>query len=374
KGYLLVWASGKDRTDPARPLHTNFKLADEGEYLGLVDPDGMTIASDFGSAFPAQTADVSYGVPPAGGSDTYLMPTPGAANELPPPVVANVQFDHDRGLYTSPFSLALSTATSGASIRYTTDGSMPTMTTGTLYTAPMLIDTTTVVHAVGYKSGSTSTAVLDASYIFPAMVLQQPEEIAGYPEPEEAINNPGPHEIDVPLTYGMDPAIVNDPQSAQQALQGLSQIPSLSIGVDPGSIFGSSGFYDTPRDVDGPTIPMSFEFIDPNHPQNNVGVGAGISAHGDQGLKRSFHIHFSGKYGASKLKDPIFDAAAFGSDNATDEFTDLILRAGNHSSWANMSDPLHSTYTEDEYVRDTQIAMTGQGTHGMFVQLYINGI
>src|SRR6185437_4221636 len=85
KGYLLVWASGKDRTDPARPLHTNFKLADEGEYLGLVDPDGMTIASDFGSAFPAQTADVSYGVPPAGGSDTYLMPTPGAANELPPP-------------------------------------------------------------------------------------------------------------------------------------------------------------------------------------------------------------------------------------------------------------------------------------------------
>src|SRR3954463_16258807 len=37
KGYLLVWASNKDRVDPAKPLHTNFKLAEEGEYLGLID-------------------------------------------------------------------------------------------------------------------------------------------------------------------------------------------------------------------------------------------------------------------------------------------------------------------------------------------------
>src|SRR5439155_17040686 len=117
----------------------------------------------------------------------------------------------------------------------------------------------------------------------------------------------------------------------------------LSIGVNPNNIFGSSGFYDTPRHEDVPAIPISFEFIDPNHPQNNIGVNAGISEHGDQGVKRSFHIHFSGKYGPSKLKDPIFDSAPFrggGGSSATDEFTDLILRAGNNSSWANMSAPL----------------------------------
>ncbi len=375
KGYLLVWASGKDRTDPTKPLHTNFKLADEGEYLGLVHPDGVTIASDFGTQFPAQTADVSYGVPPGGGADTYLMPTPGAANELPTPVVADVQFDHARGLYTSAFNLALSTATSGASIRYTTDGTMPTTTTGTLYTGPISIDTTTVVHTIGYRAGSTSTAVLDESYIFPAKVLQQPESIPGYPNPPESINNPGPNEIDVPLTYGMDPKIVNDPQYAQAALDGLLQIPTISVGVDPGSIFGSGGFYDTPRDADVPNVPISFEYIDPNNTNDNIGVNAGIEGHADQELKRSFHIHFSTKDGGpGKLKDSIFDSASFGGDGATDEFTDLILRAGNHSSWTNVSDPLHSTYTEDEYVRDTQIAMTGQGTHGTFVQLYINGI
>ena len=375
-GYLLVWASGKNRTNPLQPLHTNFAIKESGEYLGLIEPDGVTIASDFGKAFPAQSTDVSYGVPPGGGADDFLTPTPGGPNTRGK-FVSSIQFDHDRGLYTGPFNLALSTATPGALIRYTTDGSMPTTTTGTLYTGPIPMNNTTVVHALGYIDflpGWTSTAVLEASYIFPAKVLQQPENIPGYPNPPESINNPGPHEIDVPLTYGMDPNIVNDPQYAQQALQGLSQIPTLSVGVDPDSIFGSSGFYDTPRDANGPTIPISFEWIDPNHPENNIGVGAGISGHGDQSLKRSFHIHFGNKYGPSRLNASLFDSAPFGDDSATDEFTDLILRAGNHRTWTNVSAPLRTTYTEDEYVRDTQIAMTGQGTHGMFVQLYINGI
>ena len=104
-------------------------------------------------------------------------------------------------------------------------------------------------------------------------------------------------------------------------------------------------------------------------------MNAGISEHSDPSLKRSFHIHFGTKYGGpSKLTDPVFDSAPFGGSSATDEFTDLILRAGNHSSWAYISAPSKTTYTEDEYVRDTQIAMTGQGTHGTFVHLYINGI
>jgi Ca2+-binding RTX toxin-like protein len=288
--------------------------------------------------------------------------------------VADVQFDHYRGLYSRRFRLGLSTATSGALIRYTTDGSMPTPTTGTLYTNPFLIDNTTVVHAMAYKAGLTSTPVHAESYIFPANVLRQPELIPGYPNPPEPINNPGPNAVNVPLTYGMDPKIVNDPQYAQQALDGLSQIATLSIGVDAGNIFGPSGFYDTPRDVNGPKVPISFEYIDPNNPGINLGVGAAITAHSKEKLKRSFHIHFSSKFGPSKLNAPIFDNAPFGGSSATSEFDDLILRAGNNRSWATTGWPSKTTYTEDEYVRDTQIAMTGQGVHGTFVHLYINGI
>src|SRR5690349_23810729 len=45
--YLVIFASGKNRTDPARPLHTNFKLSAEGEYLGLVGPDRVSVLSAF---------------------------------------------------------------------------------------------------------------------------------------------------------------------------------------------------------------------------------------------------------------------------------------------------------------------------------------
>ncbi|KKL69632.1 hypothetical protein LCGC14_2112980, partial [marine sediment metagenome] len=50
--YLLVFASNKDRRDPAGPLHADFKLTGDGEYLGLIRPDGITVADDYAPAFP----------------------------------------------------------------------------------------------------------------------------------------------------------------------------------------------------------------------------------------------------------------------------------------------------------------------------------
>ncbi|WP_435895152.1 lamin tail domain-containing protein [Oceaniferula spumae] len=59
-GYLVVFASDKDRTVPGNELHTNFKLSAEGEYLALVMPNGSTKTTEF-NPFPAQYTDVSYG-------------------------------------------------------------------------------------------------------------------------------------------------------------------------------------------------------------------------------------------------------------------------------------------------------------------------
>lgn len=58
---LIVFASGKDRAEAGKELHTNFKLAGSGEYLALVAPDGETVLSDFGPKYPRQFEDVSYG-------------------------------------------------------------------------------------------------------------------------------------------------------------------------------------------------------------------------------------------------------------------------------------------------------------------------
>src|SRR4030095_4471110 len=46
-GFLVVFASGKNRTTDPTHLHTSFQLEANGEYLALVQPDGVTIASEY---------------------------------------------------------------------------------------------------------------------------------------------------------------------------------------------------------------------------------------------------------------------------------------------------------------------------------------
>ena len=69
-GFLLVFASGKDRSIPGAELHTNFKLSSDGEYLALVAPDGSSVVAEFGTEdypLPEQFEDASYGLMQGGG-------------------------------------------------------------------------------------------------------------------------------------------------------------------------------------------------------------------------------------------------------------------------------------------------------------------
>ena len=74
-GYLTVFASDKNRTDPAGTLHTNFKLTSDGEYLALVQPDGLTISHEYATAFPALGDNVSFGLPGIAEGVSYHVPT-----------------------------------------------------------------------------------------------------------------------------------------------------------------------------------------------------------------------------------------------------------------------------------------------------------
>lgn len=69
-GYLVVFASGKDRTNGT--LHTNFQLDNAGEYLALVQPDGVTVAHQFAPAYPRQHSNISYGLEPTAGTLTVI--------------------------------------------------------------------------------------------------------------------------------------------------------------------------------------------------------------------------------------------------------------------------------------------------------------
>ena len=62
-GFVIVFASNKDRATPGDELHTNFRLSGEGEYLALVQPNGVTVESSY-DPYPPQVANVSFGVAP----------------------------------------------------------------------------------------------------------------------------------------------------------------------------------------------------------------------------------------------------------------------------------------------------------------------
>jgi hypothetical protein len=81
--YVLVYASDQDRTNPASPLHTSFKLSADGEYLGIVRPDGVTVEDSYAPAFPTQRPDISYGIGADGVTRGFFAAsTPGRANGI----------------------------------------------------------------------------------------------------------------------------------------------------------------------------------------------------------------------------------------------------------------------------------------------------
>ena len=80
--FLMVWADsnpGQNSTNRSE-LHTNFKLSQAGEAIGLFAPDGTLIDA---VVFGPQTEDVSQGRWPDGsGESSYFFgrPTPGVSN------------------------------------------------------------------------------------------------------------------------------------------------------------------------------------------------------------------------------------------------------------------------------------------------------
>src|SRR5262249_38337018 len=78
-------------------------------------------------------------------------------------VVAPV-FTPAAGSYNAGQAVSLSTITAGASIRYTTNGSTPSSTVGTLYSAPFSIAVTTTLKAIAYKAGMTDSGIASAVF------------------------------------------------------------------------------------------------------------------------------------------------------------------------------------------------------------------
>ena len=178
--YRLIWCSGKDRSESE--LHTNFKLKSTGEVIILSTPSGPIADA---VSFPSQVADQSYGRSPDGrGRFSYFRrPTPGAENRGAASsrtfVVAPVQFSPAHGILEERVMVQLRSKTKDAKIRFTVDGSQPTLKNGHTYRRPFRISRSTVLRAKGYLHGSSPSESRTQSYIFPKDVLG-PESTSVY--------------------------------------------------------------------------------------------------------------------------------------------------------------------------------------------------
>ncbi len=153
--YLLVYASGKNRTNSTLPLHTSFKIATEaGGYLALLNASGQ-IVSAF-TNYPAQVEDVSYGR--ANGAPNvlgfFVKPTPGAPNTQSGAGFApEIVFSQPSRTYQGSMELNLSTTNPATVIHYTVDGSMPTESSATFTTNLVFTNLAVQVRARGYLPG-----------------------------------------------------------------------------------------------------------------------------------------------------------------------------------------------------------------------------
>jgi len=375
-GYLLVYASGKDRR--GNELHTNFKLSSSGESILLTAPDGMTIQHEI--KFPPQYEDISFGY--VNGVLEFLdKPTPGGPNFLGD-FLSPPSFSAEHGFYEHQFDLHISSSVVDADIWYTADGSEPSSSNGIAFSSFIRIDSTMVIRAIVEKDGSASP-VATKTYIFPDKVKNQTHQPTGYPSFWGTFSSISGN---APADYKMDPQICDDAAYKELIAPAMTSIPTLSISTHKDNFFSSSsnpetgGIYIHTAESSNALghdweRPISMEYLLPDG-EEGFQVDCGIRIHGgasrvpEKNPKHSFRVVFRNEYGPKELKYPIFD------ESATSSFNSLVLRAGFNQTWLHWDDTqrTRAQYINDSWVKDTYSKMGHISAHNKFVHLYINGL
>lgn len=335
KGFLIVWASGKDRRDLTsdRKYHTNFKLNASGDTLRLFGPE-LPRALMNEVKYPEQSSDYSYGRQGTGTQAEWkymAQATPGAANSSSAITgrVDEVHFSVERGFFNAPFALSLACSTPGARVRYTLNGSAPSPTNGFYYVEPIGVTNTTVVRALALAPNQLPSRVRSHSYL---------------------MNLPNNRRL----------------------------LPVLSLVTGTNNLYGRTGIMEfNPRNTTkhGPgwERPVSVEWI---RPEDNGGfqIDAGLRVAGGDYIrgrynyrsstppegKYSFRVYFRGEYGPGRLNYRLFP------ESTVQSFNTLHLRAG-------MNDPTNP-FIKDEFVRELSTDVGIPACHGTFVYLFLNGV
>ncbi|MDF1785362.1 MAG: CotH kinase family protein [Verrucomicrobiales bacterium] len=291
--------------------------------------------------------------------------------EPPIPCVADTKFSVDRGHFTVPFQLEITSATEGATIRYTKDGSVPSLFGGQTYKEPIKIDQTTIIRAMASKQGLEPSNLDTQTYLFLDDVIDQSADRQA-PDgwPKDSVNGQELH-------YGMNPAVVN--RLVREAMtEALLDIPSFSLVTDTTHLFNAkTGIYVNPsRRGREWERPASLELISPSGGKGfqqdcGIRIRGGISRD-SANPKHSFRVLFRREYGRSKLDYPLF------GDFGADEFHNIDLRTSQNWTWAWFGafppGARQNTLIRAIASRDTQGALGQPRARSRYHHLYVNGV
>ncbi len=289
----------------------------------------------------------------------FATPTPGSFNSAGfYAFVDNLKFTPGRDWFdTTNVTVTITSATPGITIRYTTNGSAPTTTSGLLYAAAGIpVGGTTLLRAIGFRDGFEPTDVETHSYIFLNQVQAQSTNVnwaGGSSENYTLATN-----ITQGSLYG--PTFKSD----------LLGVPTLSIVMSHDDAFGPSGMWSNPQ-AEGVAWerPCSLEYMRPDGKKGfNLNCGIRIQGGASRSLvpKHGMRVLFKNIYGAGKLNYALYP------DSPVQEFDTLTLHAtfNDHWLWGGTA----ATMARDQWCRDSQNAMGGFGPHGTYAHVYLNGL
>jgi hypothetical protein len=274
------------------------------------------------------------------------------------------------GYVEAPLSLKLIAPVEGATIRFTTDGSEPTLADGQEYRDSLVISNTTPLRVAAFKEGVRVSGITTRSYIVLDQVIQQPVKPSGFPAGPSAWK--GQRSF-----YEMNTRVVNDPLYRDRIKDSLRALPVVSIVFRQPDFFAvRSGIYlNSLQRGESWERPCSVEFI-PIDGGPGFQLDCGIRIQGnynripEKSPKHSFRLLFKEKYGASKLHYPVFP------DSPVKKFDTLILRADYNNSWIHWdrSGQVRAQRTRDAWMKDSQRAMGWTSPHNRYAHLYLNGL
>lgn len=383
----LAWNStttGGNNPEAAATVFEEFDISDM--IPNLVSGSNNILAiqglnSDHSSSDALFRCELIAQVADSGSTSTgyFDTPTPGSIN---PDIayegfLSDTNFVHGRGIYHSSITETLSCPDLGATLIYTTDGSIPSLSNGTVippldeHTPPIgviSIITTTTLRAIAIKEGHRPTNVDTQTYLFPDDVLTQSGESL-------PLYTSGTSVWD----YEMAPDIVTDPRYSELS-DNLLSLPTLSIVMPTDDIWGENGVYRNPTSFGSAwERACSVEII---HPDGSPGyqVDAGLRMQGSGSRRRaigkkSMRLAFRKEYGDSRFKYPLWGPTGPG------EIANLVLRGSYFDSWTFQAD----SSSVDAITRSNAlqfrthfatIAHERTGSHTIasnWVHLYING-